>query len=131
MEMPPQDQLASLATTTNKVRTDGKTPFNGLVNFLGFNTILLNATGVNSHYNSLQAEVHGRVTRDLQLQAAYTYSQAIDPTTGNLGGGDSFDLDHVSNPYDGWRHDSRPSPIAPRHIAYDHLSSDTAYHDSH
>jgi hypothetical protein len=61
------------------------------VQYPGFNTILLNFTGSNSHYNGLQTEIHGRMTRDLQLQAAYTYSQAIDPTTGNLGGGDSFD----------------------------------------
>jgi hypothetical protein len=79
---------------------------------------LLNATGVNSHYNSLQAEIHGRVTRDLQLQAAYTYSQATDPTTGNLAGGDSFDLDHVSNPYVGWKYDYGPSPFDRRHIAF-------------
>src|SRR5206468_6746942 len=93
-------------------------PFNGTVNYLGFNSILLNATGVNSHYNSLQAEIHGRVTRDLQLQAAYTYSQAIDPTTGNLAGGDSFDLDHVSNPYVGWKYDNGPSPFDRRHVAF-------------
>src|SRR5438874_10387660 len=118
MDLPPQNQLVSLATTPNNVGTDGKTPFNGLVNFPGFNSILLNATGVNSHYNSLQAEIHGRVNRDLQLQAAYTYSQAADPTTGNLAGGDSFDLDHASNPYVGWKYDYGPSPFDRRHIAF-------------
>jgi hypothetical protein len=117
IDLPPQDQLASLVGP-NAVGTDGKTPFNGLLNYQGFNTILLNFTGVNSHYNSLQTEIHGRVTRDLQLQAAYTYSQAIDPTTGNLGGGDSFDLDHVSNPYVGWKYDVGPSPFDRRHIAF-------------
>jgi hypothetical protein len=118
MDLPPQNQLVSLATTPNNVGTDGVTPFNGLVNYRGFNSILLNATGVNSHYNSLQAEIHGRVTRNLQLQAAYTYSQATDPTTGNLAGGDSFDLDHVSNPYVGWKYDYGPSPFDRRHIAF-------------
>src|SRR5206468_4399784 len=93
MDLPPQSDLASLATNKGVGTCPGANcvPFNGTVNYLGFNSILLNATGVNSHYNSLQAEIHGRVTRDLQLQAAYTYSQAIDPTTGNLAGGDSFD----------------------------------------
>jgi hypothetical protein len=71
------------------------------VSYPGFSSVLLSFTGADSHYNSLQAEVHGQVTRDRQLQAAYTLSRAIDPTTGNLGGGDSFDLDHVSNPYVG------------------------------
>jgi hypothetical protein len=113
--LPPQSQLASLATT--KAGTNG-VPFNGLVGFPGFSSVLLSFTGADSHYNALQAEVHGQVTRDLQLQAAYTLSKAIDPTTGNLGGGDSFDLDHVSNPYVGWRYDLGPSPFDRRHIAF-------------
>lgn len=113
--LPPQNQLASLATT--KAGTNG-VPFNGLVNYRGFSSILLAYTGANSHYNSLQTEVHGRITRDLQLQAAYTYAQAIDGTTGNLGGGDSFDLDHVSDPYIGWRYDHGPSPFDRRHDAF-------------
>jgi len=115
VDLPPQSQLASLVT--NKAGTNG-VPFNGLVSFPGFNSILLNSTGVNSHYNSLQTEIHGRVTHDLQLQAAYTLSRAIDPTTGNLGGGDSFDLDHVSNPYVGWKYDIGPSPLDRTHIAF-------------
>ena len=94
------------------------TPFNAFVGFPGFSSVQLAYTGANSHYNSLQAEVHGRVTRDLQLQAAYTYSQSVDGTTGNLGGGDSFDLDHVSDPYVGWRGDIGPSPFDRRHIGF-------------
>jgi hypothetical protein len=113
--LPPEAQLASLAQ--NKVGTNGA-PFNGLVGYPGFSSILLAFTGANSHYNSLQAEVHGRVARDLQLQAAYTLSRAIDPTTGNLGGGDSFDLDHVSNPYVGWRYDVGLSPFDRRQVAF-------------
>lgn len=116
MDLPPQSELASLVKN-NGVGTNG-IPFNGLVTFPGFNSILLNSTGVNSHYNSLQAEIHGRVTHNLQLQAAYTLSRAIDPTTGNLGGGDSFDLDHVSNPYAGWKYDLGPSPFDRTHIAF-------------
>jgi hypothetical protein len=113
--LPPEAQLASLAQ--NKLGTNG-VPFNGLVGYPGFSSILLAFTGANSHYNSLQAEVHGRVTRDLQLQAAYTLSRAIDPTTGNLAGGDSFDLDHVSNPYVGWRYDVGLSPFDRRQVAF-------------
>ncbi len=114
-DLPPLSELPSLATT--KLGTNG-VPFNGLVSYPGYSSILLNYTGANSHYNSLQAEVHGRVTHNLQLQAAYTLSKAIDPTTGNLGGGDSFDLDHVSNPYVGWKYDIGPSPLDRRHIAF-------------
>ena len=114
INLPPQSQLASLATT--KAGTSG-TPFNGLVSYPGFSSILLAFTGSNSHYNALQTEVHGRVTRDLQLQAAYTYAKATDPTTGNLGGGDNFDLDRVSNPYVGWKYDHGPSPFDRRHTA--------------
>ncbi len=121
-DLPAQSALASLATNGGVGVCPGTTatcvPFNGTVNFPGFASILLNTTGANSHYNSLQTEVHGRVMRDLQLQAAYTYSQAVDGTTGNLGGGDSFDLDHVTNPYVGWRFDVGPSPFDRRHIAF-------------
>jgi len=124
--LPPQSTLPGLACAgVNPASapacasvTPVSTPFNGTVNFLGFSSILLNFTGSNSSYNGLQAEVHGRVTHDLQLQAAYTYSRAIDPTTGNLGGGDSFDLDHVSNPYIGWKYDHGPSPFDRTHIAF-------------
>ena len=50
----------------------------------------------NGHYNSLQAEFRSQITRDISLQAAYTYSKAYDPATGanNVG-----DLNNVSNPY--------------------------------
>ncbi len=115
IDLPPASQLPSLATTN--LGTNG-VPFNGLVSFPGFNSILMNSTGANSHYNSLQTEVHGRLMHDLQVQAAYTFSRAIDPTTGNLGGGDSFDLDHVSNPYIGWKYDLGPSPFDRTHIAF-------------
>jgi hypothetical protein len=63
--------------------------------------------GANSHYNSLQTELHGKVSRDLTLQAAYTLSRAIDPSTGSSGNG--WDLDYDSNPYQGWRYDVGPS----------------------
>jgi uncharacterized membrane protein len=122
--LPPQSLLPGLvcANATNAPACGSiapvTTPFNGTVNYLGYSSVLLNFTGSNSNYNGLQAEVHGRIAHDLQLQAAYTYSRAIDPTTGNLGGGDSFDLDHVSNPYLGWRYDRGPSPFDRTHIGF-------------
>jgi hypothetical protein len=125
LALPPVTALPSLAVNKGvgsgcPGSPPGCIPFNGTVNYLGFNSVLLNFTGSNSSYNGLQAEVHGRIARDLQLQAAYTYSRAIDPTTGNLpgAGGDSFDLDHVSNPYVGWKYDRGPSPFDRTHIAF-------------
>jgi hypothetical protein len=62
-------------------------PYNQLVPYLGFNDIRLAENEANSHYNSLQVELHARVAKDLTLQTAYTYAKAIDPTTG---GGNSY-----------------------------------------
>ena len=53
--------------------------------------------------------------RDLTLQAAYTLSRAIDPT---VGGGNSFDLDNISNPYVGWKFDNGPSIFDRTHVAF-------------
>jgi hypothetical protein len=73
-------------------------------------------TGQNGHYNSLQTEIHGQVTHDLYVQAAYTLSRAIDPSTGN--GGNGWDLDSVFNPYAGWRYDIGPSLFDRTHIFF-------------
>ncbi len=98
--LPPQSQLAALQAGTSA------TPFNGLLPYPGFSSIKLAFTGQNGHYNSLQTELHGHVTKDLYLQAAYTLSRAIDPSTG--AGGNGFDLDNTSNPYVGWKYDVGP-----------------------
>jgi len=92
------------------------TPWNGLVPYQGYSSIKTAFNGGNSHYNSLQAEVRGQVTRDLNLQAAYTLSKAIDPTTGN--GGNGWDLDSVTNPYQNWRYDVGPSNFDRRNIFF-------------
>jgi hypothetical protein len=90
-------------------------PYNQLVPYLGFNDIRLAENEANSHYNSLQVELHARVAKDLTLQTAYTYAKAIDPTTG---GGNSFDLDNVSNPYAGWKYDNGPSIFDRTNVAF-------------
>ena len=90
--------------------------FNGLVPFQGYNSIKQAFNGGNSHYNSLQAELHGQVTRDLTLQFAYTLSRAIDPSTGS--GGNGWDLDDVTNPYQGWKYDVGPSVLDRTHVAF-------------
>ncbi len=88
--------------------------YNTLVPYLGFHSIKQSETVQNGHYNSLQAEFRSQMTRDLSLQAAYTYSKAYDPATGanNVG-----DLNAVSNPYS-YTYDNGPSNLDRRHIAF-------------
>ena len=123
IDLPPAGLLPALACNGVTVApcpgtSVPQSTFNSLVSYPGFSSVRMESTGSNSHYNSLQTEVHGRIHKDLQLQASYTFAKAIDPTTGNLGGGDSFDLDNVSNPYLGWRYDLGPSPFDRRHTFF-------------
>jgi hypothetical protein len=90
--------------------------FNGVIPYQGYTSIKQAFNGGNSHYNSLQAELRGRVARDLQLQVAYTLSRSIDPTTGN--GGNGFDLNYVTNPYVGWKYDVGPSVFDRTNVAF-------------
>jgi|CZLA01.1.fsa_nt_gi hypothetical protein len=89
--------------------------YNGLVPYLGYHSLKLAFDEANSHYNSLQTSVRGRLARDLELQAGYTLSKAMDPTTG---GGNGFDLDPVSNPYLGWKADMGPSIFDRRNVLF-------------
>jgi len=113
INLPPASDLACLTAGNCPA---GTAPFNGLVPFQGYNSIKQAFNGGNSHYNSLQTELHGKVTRDLTLQAAYTLSRAIDPTTGN--GGNGWDLNYVTNPYDTWRYDVGPSVLDRTHVFF-------------
>jgi len=113
INLPPTGDLACL--------TDGNCPtgtpsFNELVTYPGYTSIKQAFNGMNTHYNSLQAELRGRVARDLTVQAAYTLSRAIDPSTGSSGNG--WDLDWIDNPYAGWQYDSGPSTLDRTHIAF-------------
>jgi hypothetical protein len=75
------------------------------LDYPGFNALLQAQNEANSHYNGLQVQLTGNPTRDLQVDLAYTWSRAIDPSTG----GDNGDLATVSNPYLGWANDIGPS----------------------
>jgi len=108
-DLAPLGSLAALQAGTSTI------PYNGMVAYQGYHSVKLAFDGANSHYNSLQAEIHGHVTRDLYLQGAYTLSRAIDSTTGN---GNSFDLDNVSNPYLGWQYDQGPSAFDRTDVAF-------------
>ena len=88
--------------------------YNKRVQYLGFHSIRQTENLQSAHYNSFQAQVHSQIKRDLQLQAAYTLSRAIDPATGNNGVGD---LNNYDNPYD-LHYDSGPSGLDRTHIAF-------------
>jgi hypothetical protein len=105
LDLPPYADLPALQGGTSA------TPFNGLVPYQGYNELRQAFNGANSHYNSLQAELRGQVRHDLTLQAAYTLSRAIDPSTGQNNGNNGWDLSWVTNPYEGWRYDVGPSPF--------------------
>ncbi len=113
INLPPASDLACLTAATCPA---GTAPFNGLVTYPGYTSIKQAFNGGNSHYNSLQAELHGQVTHDLNLQVAYTLSRAIDPSTGSSGNG--WDLDYVTNPYQGWQYDVGPSVLDRTHVAF-------------
>jgi len=70
---------------------------NVAVPYAGYAGIRLSENDENGHYNSLQASLHSRVSKDLTLEGAFTYSKSMDPGTG---GGNSQDMQNVSNPYD-------------------------------
>src|SRR6185437_15227775 len=108
-------QLVSLQSPSH-VGTDGVSHFNQLVLYAGYTQIKQAFNGANSHYNSLQLELRGQLTHDLQMQAAYTYAKSIDPSTGN--GGNGFDLNAVTNPYAGWRYDVGPSVFDRTNVAF-------------
>jgi hypothetical protein len=102
---PPQSALAGLIA-------NGGATYNTLVPYLGFRTIDMATNDENAHYNGLQVSLRGQVTSDLTVQAAYTYSKAIDPMNMAQNGGD---VSTSSNPYS-WRYDSGPSIFDRRNV---------------
>jgi hypothetical protein len=116
INLPPFGDLACLQSASNCTPAQAGLAWNNDVPYQGYGSIKQAFNGGNSHYNSLQMELHGQVTRDLTLQAAYTYSKAIDPTTGN--GGNGWDLNYVSYPYQSWKYDVGPSVLDRRNVAF-------------
>jgi len=74
----------------------GTINYNTAVLYPGFHSIAMSEDAENSNYNSLQVSLRSQVSNTLTLQAAYTYSKALDPATGYAGAGD---LSYVSDPY--------------------------------
>jgi hypothetical protein len=106
IDLPNQADLPALIAGTQNYNSDST------LAYPGFSGIRLSTNEVNAHYNALQVSLNGQVTKDLQLQADYTLSRSIDPTTG----GDNGDLANVTNPYLGWRYDIGPSQFDRTHI---------------
>jgi hypothetical protein len=108
INLPPAADLATLVG-------DGGAGINQLYNYLGYGGIRMSTNGANSHYNSMQVDLHGNVRKDLQLQVGYTLSRTMDATTSNGSGGD---LNNTTNPYVGWRYDLGPSQFDRTQIAF-------------
>ena len=108
---PPQSALASLIGNS--------TPYNTLLPYQGFSSISLAENAGNGHYNGLQISLNSQMRKDLSLNVAYTYSSAIDPTTGG-------DLYTVSNPYNR-AYDNGPSPYDRRNILVVNLIYDLPF----
>jgi Carboxypeptidase regulatory-like domain/TonB-dependent Receptor Plug Domain/TonB dependent receptor len=109
-----ETNLPDLATQIPALFANNNADYNKRVPYLGFHSIRQTENVQKSHYNSLQAELHSQIRRDLQLQAAYTLSRAIDPATGNNGVGD---LNNFDNPYN-LNYDNGPSGLDRTHIAF-------------
>jgi hypothetical protein len=109
----PPDNPALLASIAQ-----GKTQYNAAnLPYPGFNSITLAEDAENSNYNGLQVELRSQLRQDLTIQAAYTWSKAMDPATGanGFGNGASGDLAPVSNPYNR-AYDYGPSGLDRTHI---------------
>jgi hypothetical protein len=98
IDLPNETTLTTLNTLPG-----GKVPYNTALSYPGYSSIMLYENAGNSHYNSLQMNLHSQIKRDLTLQGAFTLSRAIDPTTGG-------DLYTLSNPYNR-SYDIGPAPL--------------------
>jgi len=85
---------------------NGTVAYNTVVPYLGYGNINMSGNDMNSHYNSLQMNLHSRLGKDLSLQVVYTYAKAMDPVTG----GSAADMQTVSDPYNR-AYDVGPSPF--------------------
>jgi hypothetical protein len=109
INLPAIADLPGIVNGTTNLNTDPT------LTYPGYGGIRLSENEGNSHYNSLQFDLHGNVRRDLQLQVGYTFAHATDSATSNGSGGD---LNNLTNPYAGWRYDSGPSVFDRRSVAF-------------
>jgi hypothetical protein len=71
----------------------GTTQYNNVVPYLGFGSISMGENAENAHYNSMQTSVRSQPSKDLTLQASYTLSRSVDPSSsfGSDNGNDVMD----------------------------------------
>jgi Carboxypeptidase regulatory-like domain len=107
INLPPQ------ALLPNILGAKGTYPvaYNTVLPYRGFGSINMGENGENAHYNGLQTSVHSQWSKDLSVQASYTFSKAMDPAE-SFGG----DNTNVYNPYN-LGYDWGPSQVDVRHIA--------------
>jgi len=108
INLPPESDLPGLLKS-------GGVGINQDFQYLGYGAIRASEDEANSHYNSLQVDLRGNVTTDLQLQFGYTLSKSIDSSVSVGSGGD---LQAVTNPYLGRQYDVGPSLYDRRNIAF-------------
>ena len=101
-ELAPYNLLPSL------IATNSSNLYNLTVPYAGYHSLKMSQNSANGSYNSLQTSFSGNITNDLQVNAGYTWSKALDSVAGN-GSNSGGDLGFVSNPYVGWRYDYGPS----------------------
>jgi hypothetical protein len=109
VNLPSQALLPGLTTSNSG------TLYNLAVPYQGYKSLNLSQNQATGNYNSLQTSFSGQVNNDLQLNAGYTWSKAIDSVVGT---GSGNDLASVSNPYLGWRYDLGPSLFDRTHIFF-------------
>ncbi len=109
-----ETNLPDLTTQIPALFANNNADYNKRVQYPGFHSIRQTWNQQKSHYNGFQADLHSQIRQDLQIQAAYTLSRAIDPATGNNGVGD---LNNYDNPYN-LNYDSGPSGLDRKHIAF-------------
>jgi len=102
-----QQVLAGLITSSSNYNLD--------LPYAGYSGIKMYQNEANGNYNSVQLDLHANVHQDLQLQFGYTYAHAYDTAQNN---GNGFDLDNVSNPYEGWKYDWGPSIFDRHQVAF-------------
>ena len=89
---------------------DNSVNINEVVPYRGFGSIRQGENSENAHYNGLQTSFRSQVSKDLTIQASYTFSKAMDPAE-SFGG----DNTNAYNPYD-LAYDWGPSQVDARHI---------------
>jgi hypothetical protein len=109
-----ETNLPDLTTQIPALFANNNADYNRRVQYPGYHSIRQTWNQQKSHYNGFQVDLHSQIRQDLQIQAAYTLSRAIDPATGNNGVGD---LNNYDNPYN-LNYDSGPSGLDRTHIAF-------------